>query len=66
MGNEFDLAAFCETEILVQVETTENNDDDIDDNYDNDDDDDVQVERHRLGQLPPVLAEKLLSDGLAK
>ena len=39
MGNEFDLAAFCETEILVQVETTENNDDDIDDNYDNDDDD---------------------------
>ena len=34
MGNEFDLAAFCETEILVQVETTENNDDDNDDNYD--------------------------------
>ena len=42
VGNDFDLAAFCETEILVQVE------------------------RHRLGQLPPVLAEKLLTDALAK
>ena len=42
VGNDFDLAAFCETEILVQVE------------------------RHRLGPLPPVLAEKLLTDALAK
>ena len=42
VGNDFDLSAFCETEILVQVE------------------------RHRLGHLPPVLAEKLLTDAMAK